>query len=56
MTSSAGMAFSPHVITIGVQEVIIFFYFIGHIDFDPLTLLIYCLKKFWMQRVKAACI
>jgi len=37
MNSSAGLAFSPHVITVGVDEVVIFFhYFVRAIGFDYL--------------------
>jgi len=32
MNSSAGLAFSPHVVTIGVGEVVTFFLFISNID------------------------
>lgn len=40
MNSSAGQAFSPHVITIGVGEVVIFFHFISDIGFDALICLV----------------
>lgn len=37
MNNSAGLAFSPHVITVGVDEVVIFFhYFVRAIGFDYL--------------------
>lgn len=47
MNSSAGLAFAPHVITVGAEEVVIFFHFIRNLGFDLLNLFIYFIAIFF---------
>ena len=53
MNSSAGMAFSPHVITVEAGEVVIFFYFIRDLAFDALLCLVFPFSLFYILNIKA---